>query len=93
MAHDPNPYAAPRSHDQQPVPVPRHAYPWWVKFSQWGVPSRSGLWAFVTLSLALAVGCIIYSFWDWRFLGGAAFLFSALMYWMSIRWIDRHGSW
>jgi hypothetical protein len=73
--------------------VPRSQYPWWVKVSMWGVPGRWGLWAFFALSIVLAVGCVVYGFWDWRFFYGIAFLFSALMYWLSIRWVDRHGSW
>jgi hypothetical protein len=48
---------------------------------------------FVALSLALAAGCVIYGFRDRRFFYGAGFLISALMYWLSIRWVDRHGSW
>jgi hypothetical protein len=59
----------------------------------WGVPGRAGLWAFVALSGALALVCVVGGFWDGRFFAGVAFLLSALMYWLSIRWIDRHGSW
>ena len=73
--------------------VPRSDYPWWVKLSMWGVPGRAGLWAFVALSVAAAVGCVVYGFWDQRFFFGVGFLLSALMYWLSIRWVDRHGSW
>jgi hypothetical protein len=73
--------------------VPRDEYPWWVKVSTWGVPGRAGLWAFVALSVAAAAACAVYGFWDPRFFSGAGFLLSALMYWLSIRWIDRHGSW
>ena len=73
--------------------VPKSDYPWWVKLGIWGVPGRTGLWAFVALSVALAIGCVVYGFWDHRFFFGVAFLLSALMYWLSIRWIDQHGSW
>ncbi len=73
--------------------VPRSEYPWWVKLSMWGVPGRAGLWAFVALSVAAAAGCVAYGFVDPRFFIGALFLFSALMYWLSIRWVDRYGSW
>lgn len=76
-------------------PVPKSHYPWWVKVSLWGLPGRAWVWAFVWLSVALAVGCVGYALAapDPRFLGGAGFLFAALMYWLSIRWVDRHGSW
>ncbi len=73
--------------------VARAHYPWWVKLSMWGVPRRGGLWAFVWLSVALAVGCVAYGFQDARFFPGALFLFAALMYWLAIRWVDRYGSW
>ena len=94
MDLEPNPYAPPRaSLREETGPVPWRKYPWWVKASLWGVPGRAGLWAFVVICLALAAGSAIYGFWDRRFLFGIGFLFSALMYWLSIRWIDRHGSW
>jgi len=73
--------------------VPRADYPWWVKLSMWGVPGRVGLWAFVAISIACAAGCVVYGFWDVRFFTEVLFLFSALMYWLTIRWIDCHGSW
>jgi hypothetical protein len=74
--------------------VSRADYPWWVKLSLWGVPGgRSGQWFFVGLSVAFAVACVIYGFWDRRFFLGMLFLLSAMMYWLTIRWIDRHGSW
>lgn len=69
-------------------------YPMWVKFSTWGVSGRSGLWIFTFLCLAIAIACVVYGFWDDRFyyIGIGAFL-AAMMYWSSIKWIDRHGSW
>jgi hypothetical protein len=68
-------------------------YPWWVKLSMWGVPGRGGLWIFVFVSIVAATACVVYGFWDRRFFYGVAFLLSALMYWLSIRWVDQHGSW
>jgi hypothetical protein len=77
-----------------PDRVARGNYPWWVKLSLWGVPGgRAGQWFFVGLSVACAVACVVYGFWDDRFFIGVLFLLSALMYWLTIRWIDRHGSW
>ena len=73
--------------------VPRANYPWWVKLSLWGVPGRGGLWAYVVLSLVLAAGCVILGLRNPRFFAGGAFVLGALPYWMSIRWIDKHGSW
>ena len=71
----------------------RKDYPWWVKASMLGVPGRGGLWAFVVLSLAAAAACVAYGFWDRRFFIGGFFIFAALPYWLTIRWVDRHGSW
>ncbi len=79
--------------DGRPAPVPRRDYPWWVKLSMWGVPGRAGLWAFVALSLLCAAACVAYGFWDERFFAGGLFILSALPYWLTIRWVDRHGSW
>jgi hypothetical protein len=77
-----------------PDPVSQKDYPWWVKVSMWGVPGRAGLWAFVALSVALALASVAYGFRDGRFfIVGVAFLVAALLYWLSIRWIDQHGSW
>src|SRR5262245_48436593 len=75
--------------------VPRRDYPWWVKLGLWGVPSRVGAWAFVAVSLlaALAFAGYAASTGDVRFYWGLLFLLSALMYWLSIRWVDQYGSW
>jgi hypothetical protein len=73
--------------------IPRKDYPWWVKTSMLGVPGRGGLWVFVALSLAAAAGCVAYGFRDARFFAGALFVLAALPYWLTIRWVDRHGSW
>jgi hypothetical protein len=73
--------------------VPRANYPWWVKLSLWGVPGRGGLWAFVVLSMVCAVASVIYGFRDSRFFAGGGIVLAAVPYWLSIRWIDRNGSW
>lgn len=75
--------------------VSREDYPWWVKVGIWGLSSRNGLWLFVVISLAAASFCIcsyaLSGFPRWYL--GPLFLLAALMYWLSIRWIDRNGSW
>jgi hypothetical protein len=69
-------------------------YPLWVKISLFGVPGRHGMWAFVVLSLALAIASAVYGFRDSRFFyASPAFLVAALLYWLAIRWVDRNGSW
>jgi len=75
--------------------VPRKQYPWWVKLSLWGVPGRAGVWACFGLSLLLAVACVAYAILanDPRLYTGLLFLLAALPYWLTIRWVDEHGSW
>jgi hypothetical protein len=78
-----------------PHPVPRGRYPWWVKLSLWGLPNRAAVWAFVALSLAAAVGVAGYllAVEHRRWYVGLLFLFAAAVYWLTIRWVDRNGSW
>lgn len=71
----------------------RADYPWWVKVSIFGVPGRGGLWACVAISLVLSLGCLIYGFRDPLYFFGVLFALAAVPYWLSIRWIDAHGSW
>ena len=68
-------------------------YPWWVTLSLLGVSSRAAQWVCVAVSVALAAGSVAYGFWNPLFFWGIGFLFAALMYWLTIRWVDRHGSW
>jgi hypothetical protein len=76
------------------VKVPRAQYPWWVKLSCWGVPGRAGLWACVLIALLAALILFLYSVRNPRFVWvGVLAVLTAVPYWQSIRWIDRHGSW
>lgn len=71
----------------------RKEYPFWVKMGLWGVPGRAGMWGFVWLSVVCAVACGVYGLWDPRFFFGLLFLVSGLMYWLTIRWVDKNGVW
>ena len=74
--------------------VPRSEYPLWVKLSLWGVPSRRGLWAFVILSLACGLGVTLYGLRGAKFARfGPLLALASIPYWLSIRWIDKNGSW
>jgi hypothetical protein len=73
--------------------VARAQYPWWVKLSMMGVPGRSGLWGFVVLSLLLSAGGVYLSLGDARLWPVSLFGFAAIPYWLTIRWVDRYGSW
>jgi len=69
-------------------------YPGWVKFSLLGFPCRAAQWFFFALSLAAALGLLIYGQWNPRaFYGSIVAIMAALMYWLTIRWVDRHGTW
>jgi hypothetical protein len=76
-------------------PLNRPEYPWWVKLSLWQLPNRAAVWAFVWLSLAVAMILTAYLLYvgDSRWPVGLLFLLAAIPYWLSIRWVDRNGSW
>lgn len=76
-------------------PIPRERSPWWVKLGLWPWPSRAAVWAWVWISLLSAAAACGFAAWAShpRWWAGLLFLVSALMYWLTIRWVDRHGSW
>jgi hypothetical protein len=78
-----NPYEPPNS----PVDTPPDLRPLWVRVGLWGLRSRAAAWAFVGLSLVLAVAGFVY-FWP-----GVLMVFAAAWYWAAIRWMDRHEAW
>jgi hypothetical protein len=71
----------------------RSEHPLWVRLGLWGLPNRAAAWAFVWISLASAAACIVYGLWNPRFLVGSLFVLAAIMYWLTIRWVDRNGTW
>jgi hypothetical protein len=71
----------------------RDEWPDWIRIGLWGVPSRRAAWAWFWLSLAIAVACCIYGFTDRRFFIGGFMVVASLMYYLSIRWVDKHGGW
>jgi hypothetical protein len=77
--------------------VPASDYPWWVKLGLIGGGGRTGMWAWLALSVAVAAACVAYGLWFPQplvaVIGGPGFLLAAFMYWLPIRWVDRHGSW
>jgi len=73
--------------------IDRSQWPVMVRLGLWGIPGRSAAWAFVVVSLAIAVGGIAYGFINpLGFLGGLMG-FAALWYYLSIRWVDQHSVW
>jgi hypothetical protein len=75
--------------------TPRERYPWWVKLSLWGLPNKASVWAFVGISVLCAFGCAAFAMLAGNpvWYAGLLFLVAALIYWLSIRWVDSHGSW
>ena len=62
--------------------------PLWVTVGLWGLSTRSVAWAFVVISVLVAMGSIV--FWTWW---GALVFLAALWYWLAIRWVDQNDSW
>lgn len=87
-----------RREGEAELTVPRSQYPIWVKLSIWGVPGRGGLWGFVVACVVLALICsclaLVEPFFRLAWIVGIpTSLAGALVYWGSIWWIDRYGSW
>jgi hypothetical protein len=73
--------------------VDREAWPVMVRLALLGLPNRASAWAFFWLSVASAIGCIAYGFVQPLFFIGSLLIFSALWYYLAIRWVDQNGSW
>jgi signal transduction histidine kinase len=73
--------------------VTRADYPIWVKLSLIGVSGRNALWGYVVLSLLLGAAGAWAAFVDPRLWAAPALALAAIPYWLTIRWVDRHGSW
>jgi hypothetical protein len=74
--------------------VDRSKWPILVRLSLLGLPNRPSAWAFVWLSVAVAIGSVAWGvFVNPRALGGGAVVFAALAYYGAIRWVDQHDRW
>ena len=74
-------------------------YPWWVRFSLLGARTRRSQWFWVGLSVAAGVLLTVFAAdtlgparYVYLIAAAWAFIASAL-YWSTIRWMDRHGTW
>jgi hypothetical protein len=90
---DVNPYQAPQS---DVAKESRKGWPLWVRLSLFGCGRRSA-WACLRLCVVSAAGCAVWSLIDPRFyrLGLVAplGLLGALLYYLAIRWADKHSRW
>ena len=71
-------------------------YPWWVRFSLCGVGGRHGLRFYVALCLALAAALLLLAYLnsDIRpLIIAPVSALAAVPYWLTIRWIDKNGTW
>ncbi|CAN5745168.1 hypothetical protein BH23CHL7_BH23CHL7_04240 [soil metagenome] len=74
------------------------AHPWWVRMLRAGGQSRRVLLFWVGAYLVAAVASVLVAFLfeeDPAFgvVVGALFALVGLAHWLTIRWVDRNGSW
>lgn len=58
-----------------------------------GINSKPVAYFYVVLSLLLAVGTVIYGFWNPVYFSGAALVLAAYWYYYAIRWMDKNAAW
>lgn len=75
------------------VNLERSTWPIMVRIGLWGVPTRRGAWIFFWLSIAGALGGGVVGFLHPIGFLALILLFSALWYYLCIRWVDQHGGW
>ena len=73
--------------------VEQFRYPWWVTLGMLGLHNRASVVIFIWISFVLAAGSTLMGLWHPRFYYVCLLLIAALMYWLQMRWIDRHGTW
>ena len=79
--------------------VPPDQYPWWVKFALLGAKSRASQWFWVIASLVAGIALVLLAVTDtgpmriWLALAGVWGFIAAALYYGTIRWMDRHGTW
>lgn len=78
--------------------LPAREYPWWVRFMMLGSASRRALRFWSVLYVVTAIASVLYgiAFEDdltFGLLFAVLFLFLAMAHWLTVRWVDRHGSW
>lgn len=72
----------------------RADWPWWVRFSLWGIRSRSAAWASFSLAVTFGLLCAFLTVAVHRiFAVGMGFFVGALWYRLAISWVDRRNGW
>ena len=80
--------------ERLPVKVNRSKWPIVVRLSLLGLRTRASAWAFVWLSVLIALSSTAYGWFDSRFFViGPLFVLAAIAYYLALRWVDRNSSW
>jgi len=66
--------------------------PLWVKIGLWGV-NRKAAWEYFWLTLIMAVGFVGLGVVHPLFFLGSFMILASAWYYLSIRWMDKHGGW
>jgi hypothetical protein len=76
---------------------PKDQWPAWVKVGVLGSTSRTMMWFWTVASLIFGGAIVVFGLLQNEMtlvvLGAIGGLGAAGMYWLTIRWVDRNGSW
>ena len=72
---------------------PSNPRPIWVEVGLFGLSSRASAMAFFWLCVGLTLASLIGGFFFLPLFLGVMFGFSALWYWLAIRWVDKNDRW
>jgi hypothetical protein len=65
--------------------------PLWVKVGLYGFRSRASLWRWLWLSSAVALAGVVWGFWFPLSFAFGVYALPPLLFWASLRWVDRNG--
>jgi len=67
----------------------RKDWPWWVRLSLVGIPTRKAALVWCALAIVLGIGAAIF-FNDAEWL---VIWIAAILYYVPMKWVDRNGGW
>jgi hypothetical protein len=67
----------------------KNKYPWWVKVSLFGFSTRKSMLIMLFITLIINV----FLFYNSKYPLAIIFLIANFLYFISIRWVDKHGEW
>lgn len=78
----------------EPLKMDRSTWPIFVRLSLGGLRTRRSAWGFLWICILVALASIAYGFFDSRFfLIGVVSAFTAMGYYLPLRWVDRNSRW